>query len=101
MVWSTVLSALEDFSVSSMASSVTSFSIESFSVVRVSLSFLSGTLTVTKILTDNSGTVVVIPEVVRGQWSPVSISGFSVDVTFSGNSEFVSGFHEDWSPWFT
>jgi hypothetical protein len=38
---------------------------------------------------------------VGGHWSPVSISGFSVDVTFSGNSEFVSGFHEDWSPWFT
>jgi len=41
LVWSTMLSALEDISVSSMASSVSSFGIESFSVVLISLSFLS------------------------------------------------------------
>jgi len=90
VVWSTILSALENREVSSMASSVTSFGIESFSVVLISLSFLSGTLTVTEILADNSSTMVVIPEVVRSQWSPLSIFTSSFNPAFSCDSEFRS-----------
>jgi hypothetical protein len=87
VVWSTMLSALENMGSTRVASSVSSFTVEVFSVVLVS-SFGSYTVTITKIFTDNSGTVVVIPEVVRSQWSPLSISSFSVDPTFRCDFEF-------------
>jgi hypothetical protein len=57
----------------------------------LSSSFGSNTLTVSKVSADNSSTIVVIPEVMRGQWSPCTISGFSPNVStvsVSTNSEF-------------
>jgi len=69
LVWSTVFMALEDVSVMSSTSSVSCLSVEEFSVVIVSL-LGSNTLTVAHISTDDVGTVVVIPEVVGGKWSP-------------------------------
>jgi len=62
-------SALKDVSSRSVTSSVTSFSVEVGNVVVVSGSGYS-TLTISKIFTDKLSTVVVIPEVVRGQRSP-------------------------------
>jgi hypothetical protein len=82
-----VLSALHNASVSRIASSVSSFSIEVFSVVLVS-GLGSGACSETEVSANNSSTIVVIPEVVRSQWSPLSISSFSFNPTFSGDSEF-------------
>jgi hypothetical protein len=57
-----MLSALEDASVASSTSSVTSFSIEVGSVVVIS-SLGSNTGSVSHVSADNLGTVVIIPEV--------------------------------------
>jgi hypothetical protein len=59
----------------------------------------SGTFTISHISADNISTPVVIPEVVRGQWSPSSISGSSFNPTFFGHSEFLACFNIDWCPW--
>jgi hypothetical protein len=61
----------------------------------------SGTGSISHVSADNLGTVVVIPEVVRGQWSPFAISGFSFNPTFTGDSEFTTRSYIVWSPWFT
>jgi hypothetical protein len=61
----------------------------------------SSTSSISHISADNLGTVVVIPEVVRGQWSPFSISGSSFNPTFSGHSEFFTTSDVVWSPWCT
>jgi len=101
VVWSTMLSALKDVLVLVSTSSVSGFRVEVVSVVLVSLSFLSSTSGIAHISTDKFGTIVVIPEVVRSQWSPVSISGFSVDPTFRGHLEFTSYLDKLRCPWFT
>jgi hypothetical protein len=75
-----VSSALKDIVVVSSASSVTSFSVEKF-LVTMSSGMGSSTSTKSHVSANNLGTIVVIPEVVRGQWSPFSISGFSPNVT--------------------
>jgi hypothetical protein len=62
-------SALEDVSVRSSTSSVTNLSIEILFVVWIS-SFGSYTLTISKVFTDDLCSMVVIPEVVGGDWSP-------------------------------
>jgi hypothetical protein len=64
-----MLSALENVSVRSSTSSVSNLSIKVFSVVMVSGSG-SYTLTISKVFTDDLSTIVVVPEVVRGDWSP-------------------------------
>jgi hypothetical protein len=63
LVWTTVLSALQDVCSSSMASSVTSLGIEGSSVVMVS-GMSSSTGTVSQVSANDLSTVVVIPEVV-------------------------------------
>jgi hypothetical protein len=74
--------------------------IKVFSVVWVSGSG-SYTFTISHISADNISTVVVVPEVVGGDWSPVSISTSSIDPTFSGVSEFFTSLLPSSYPWFT
>jgi hypothetical protein len=45
----------------------------------------SNTLTISHIKTDDFSTIVVVPEVVGGQWSPLVISSLSVNKSFSGD----------------
>jgi hypothetical protein len=80
LVWSTMLSALKDILVASSTSSVTGFGIEGF-LITMSSGLGSNTSSESHVSANNLGTIVVIPEVVRGQWSPFSISGFSPNVT--------------------
>ena len=61
----------------------------------------SGTSGVSHISADNLGTIVVIPEVVRGKWSPDVVSASSLNPTFSGISEFFTCLDVYWSPWFS
>jgi hypothetical protein len=100
VVWSTISSALENTIVRSSTSSVSNILIKVFSVVWVSGSG-SYTFTVSHISADNISTVVVVPEVVGGDWSPVSISTSSIDPTFSGVSEFFTSLLPSSYPWFT
>jgi len=100
LVWSSVSSAFKNLSVSCSTSSVSSFSVEGSSVVMVSGSG-SNTSSELHVSANNLSTVVVIPEVVRGQWSPSAIFGFSFNPTFSGDSEFTTGSNIMWSPWYT
>jgi hypothetical protein len=58
----------------------------------------SSTCSETEVSANNGGTIVVIPEVVRGEWSPcTSLSSFNP--SFSSDSEFRSSLHVVWSPW--
>jgi hypothetical protein len=63
--------------------------VEVFSVLIISGSG-SSTSSEAHISADDVGTVVVVPEVVRGQWSPSVVTSLSVDPTGrrSSNSEF-------------
>jgi len=100
VVWSTMLSALKDIVMLSSTSSESGFGIEVFSVVVVS-GLGSSTFTIAHISTDEVGTIIIIPEVVRSQWSPDSVSSFSVDETFIGDLEFTSYLNKSWNPWST
>jgi hypothetical protein len=80
LVWTSVSSALKDFLVVSSTSSVTGFSVELF-LVAMSSGMGSSTSTESHVSANNLCTIVVIPEVVRGQWSPFSISCLSPNVT--------------------
>jgi hypothetical protein len=77
VVWSTMLSALENVIVVSSTSSVSGFGVEVVSVSLVS-GLGSYTSAESKVSANNLCTVVVVPEVVGGQWSPFSILSFSV-----------------------
>jgi hypothetical protein len=59
--------------------------VECISVMWVS-GFSSYTLAISEVFTDNSCTIVVIPEVVRGDWSP-DTSVFDFNPAFTGISK--------------
>jgi hypothetical protein len=88
LIWSSMLSALKNIVVSSSTSSVSCFGIEEF-LVSTSSSLGSNTGTESHVSANNLSTVVVVPEVMRSQWSPFSTT-LSPYVTFSStiNGEF-------------
>jgi hypothetical protein len=75
-----VSSALSNFLSRGVASSVTSFSIEEF-LVTMSSGLGSSTSTESQVSANDLSTIVVIPEVMRGQWSPFAITCSSPNVT--------------------